>query len=146
MQANLFKQEQIAPCGMNCGVCSAYLAYSHSLPKKRGKITYCSGCRQRKKTCAYLKRDCQQLAEGKVSFCHECSEFPCTRLVHLDNRYQTEYGTSLIRNLEEIRSIGIESFLRNQTKSFRCQDCGDEAVSVHNKKCFACDTVVSLKA
>jgi len=28
----------IAPCGINCGICSAYLAYSQNIPKKKAKL------------------------------------------------------------------------------------------------------------
>ncbi len=145
MRANLFTEEQIAPCGMNCGACSAYLAFSHRVARKQGKISHCSGCRSRNKACAYLKGDCQKIADGQITFCYECADFPCTRLRHIDSRYRASYGTSLIRNLEEIRDIGMDQFLRNQTKNLRCQDCGDDVRSVHNKKCFSCDKVVSLK-
>jgi len=34
----------IAPCGMNCGVCKAYLAYSYGVPEKKGQVTHCAGC------------------------------------------------------------------------------------------------------
>jgi hypothetical protein len=145
MRSSLFKGEQIAPCGMNCGVCSAYLAFSHSIPKKRGKITHCSGCRARKKSCAYLKMHCRPLSSGEVSFCYECRDFPCERLEHIDKRYRTTYGASLIGNLKEIRDAGIDSFLRNQTKAFLCRRCRKDAVSIHNKKCFRCDTIVSWR-
>ncbi len=42
-----FTEELIAPCGINCGVCSLYLAYSSGLPEKRGNIRHCVGCKPR---------------------------------------------------------------------------------------------------
>lgn len=146
MRQAIFTAEQIAPCGMNCGVCSGYLSLSHAVPRKRGKITHCSGCRARKKTCAYLKGHCPRLAGGQVSFCYECPKFPCKRLLHLDNRYQTKYGISLIHNLEEIRDTGISAFVENQTDRFLCQKCRADVVCIHNKKCFRCDKISSWKA
>jgi len=32
------RKELIASCGMDCGLCSGYLAYSHSIPKKKDII------------------------------------------------------------------------------------------------------------
>jgi hypothetical protein len=34
-----FDKALIVPCGMNCGICSAYLAYSRNIPRKRGKLS-----------------------------------------------------------------------------------------------------------
>ena len=78
----------IAPCGMNCGVCRGYLAYSRNIPKLRGEVTHCSGCLERDKQCAYLKRHCVQLKEHKIDYCFECEGFPCKRLEKLDERYR----------------------------------------------------------
>lgn len=52
--ANL-SQELIAPCGMNCGICSSYLAYKNNMYGKG--FTNCTGCRARNKQCAFLKKD-----------------------------------------------------------------------------------------
>ncbi len=142
----LFTPDLIAPCGMNCGLCSAYLAFSHNIPKKRGKITHCAGCRARPKMCAWLKGNCDQLATGKIQFCYECADFPCDRLSHIDHRYQTSYNTSFIRNLEEIRDHGMNVFLKNQTKRYMCRRCEVDVISVHKGKCYRCDTVKSWKA
>ena len=141
MPTVIFATDQIAPCGMNCGLCSAYLSLSHDVPKTRGKITHCSGCRARNKTCAYLKGHCRKLASGCVTFCYECQKFPCKRLLHLDSRYQTRYGTSLIQNLEEIRDMGIGVFLQHQTDRHLCPKCGTDVVCIHNKKCYRCERV-----
>ena len=145
MSPSLFKAEQIAPCGMNCGVCSAYLAFSHNIPKERGKIWHCSGCRVRGKKCAYIKGQCKLLSAGKVTFCYECPDFPCKRLENIDRRYQRVYGISFIRNLEEIRDRGLASFLHTQSKIFLCRKCKMDALSVHNRKCYQCDTITNWR-
>lgn len=141
--ASIFKPDQVAPCGMNCGACSAYLAFSNGIPKKRGAISHCSGCRARNKSCAYLKGSCKLLSSGRVTFCFECREFPCTRFRNIDRRYRTTYSTSLIANLVEIRDLGMASFLKNQSDRFLCRKCRQAAVSIHNKKCFHCDRVIA---
>jgi hypothetical protein len=132
----LFNHELIAPCGMNCGICRAYL--DHSKTKVRGKATHCVGCRPRSKKCAFLKGNCPDLREGRIEFCFQCSKFPCDRLLHLDERYRTRYGMSMIENLEMIKANGIEAFLKNEEKRWSCQKCGG-AICVHDRKCYACE-------
>lgn len=141
----IFTPEQIAPCGMNCGVCSAYLAHSHNIPKVRGKIWHCSGCRARPKNCSYIKGQCRLLSKGLISFCYECQEFPCEQLRKIDQRYRTSYGVSLIGNLREVRDTGLLHFLKRQTAQFRCRECRKDAVSVHNRKCYRCDRITNLR-
>ncbi|MBU1693535.1 MAG: DUF3795 domain-containing protein [Verrucomicrobia bacterium] len=137
-------QKLIAPCGMHCAVCSAYLAWAHAVPRQRGKITHCEGCRPRNKQCAFLKKRCSRLRNNRVRFCYECPDFPCAPLSRIDARYRNNYGMSLIGNLEEIRDHGMAAFLKHQRKEHGCPSCGDW-VSVHNKKCFACQPVHSWK-
>ena len=141
-----FSPDLIAPCGMNCGVCSGYLAFTHNVPKKRGKITHCSGCRARPKYCAYLKGHCSRLGKGEVEFCYECSDFPCERLKRIDHRYRTQYATSFIRNLEEIRDRGMTAFLQHQRRQYTCKKCRKDVVSVHNGRCYTCENVTSWKS
>lgn len=38
MKQEINKNELIAPCGMYCGICDKYLAYSHQIPKKEAKF------------------------------------------------------------------------------------------------------------
>jgi len=138
------KTELVAPCGMDCSTCSAYLAFLNGIPRKRGRISHCRGCRPRNKQCAYLKGQCDLLPRNKIEFCFQCGRYPCERLRHLDQRYRASYGVSPIQNLEEIRARGIETFIRNQQKRHGCATCGG-MISVHNKKCFVCDNVTSWK-
>jgi hypothetical protein len=133
----------IAPCGMNCGVCRGYLAYSRNIPKLRGKVIHCSGCRERNKHCAYLKGRCVQLTEHKINYCFECEEFPCERLEKLDERYRRkQWDVSFTGNLMEIKDKGINEFLKHQEEKHRCPKCGG-VISVHDKKCYDCMSVMS---
>jgi hypothetical protein len=124
-----FTSDLIAPCGMNCGVCKAYLAYSRGVPKKKGQVSHCSGCRIRGKNCAFIKRDCPK----KV----ECPDMPCPRLTKLNAHYSARYSMSMIENLNMINEKGMDEFLKSQTEKYRCPNCGD-VVSVHDGKCYAC--------
>ncbi len=132
-----FKVDLIAPCGMNCGVCKAYLAYSRNVPYKKGKVYHCPGCRVRDKNCAFIKRDCHRKVGKQLTFCFECTDMPCKRLVKLDELYRARYGMSMVENLKIIKEKGISEFIRSQTEKYRCPSCGD-VVSVHDGKCYAC--------
>jgi hypothetical protein len=129
-------EELIAPCGMNCGVCSSYLAMKNDLKKKGIGRTYCAGCLPQSRNCHY-KRLCDQLGKGLVRFCYECGDFPCRWLKALDKRYRTFYHMSMIDNLGFIRLNGIQRFLEKEEEKWCCPECGG-VISCHNGICFSC--------
>lgn len=127
-----FSKELIAPCGMNCGTCLAYL---------RSK-NHCYGCRgMDEHKSRYIRkciiRNCSLLAEKKSGFCYACEKYPCRRLKQLDNRYRTRYQTSLIENLEYIRDEGMDSFLSREFEKWHCQGCGG-TICIHRGYCLHC--------
>jgi len=88
---SLNKNLLIATCGMNCGICIAYL-------REKNK---CSGCRGLNKGNPITRSECKIKKCDKLhsEFCFNCEEFPCKKLMHLDKRYQTKYNMSMIENL-----------------------------------------------
>jgi len=143
MESSHFKSVLIAPCGMNCGVCKWYLAYLYGVPKERGKVSHCAGCRPRSKNC-YIKRGCRKLSKNQLQFCYECSEMPCKHLAHLEKRYRERYGTSLIENLKILKGKGMEQFLLRQEERFKCTNCGD-VVSIHGGQCYSCKKITQIE-
>src|SRR5512137_1173808 len=125
------KEELVAPCGMNCNVCAAYLAVTHDVKSKVLKMMYCIGCRPRNKPCAFLKKKCTRLRQGKVRYCYECPTFPCKSLSAIDNRYKAQFRMSEIENLHRIRDKGIKNFLKAEEKKWKCPKCGG-VLSCHN--------------
>ena len=137
--------ELIAPCGMNCAICKSYLAYTHGVPRKRGKISWCAGCNPRGKNC-YVKRGCKQLTKHQIQYCYQCKEtMPCAHLARLDNRYRERYGMSMVENQKTLKEKGMDEFLRLQAERYTCPDCGD-VVSVHDGKCYGCGYVKPTQA
>ncbi|MBN1267010.1 MAG: DUF3795 domain-containing protein [Anaerolineales bacterium] len=133
--------ELIAPCGMNCAICSRYLSFLNGL-----KRSQCSGCRPGHVNCTYLFAKCSGVNHQSVKeavFCFECDQYPCAQIKRMDKRYQKSYGMSVVENLEWIKEKGMESFLENQDRKYRCPGCGG-MISIHNRKCFSCDTVTRL--
>lgn len=78
------KAELIPPCGMNCALCSGYLALQYDVKSKGIRMPYCKGDRPRDKKCAFLKKKCELLLNKRVEFCFECPDFPCEPLTRLE--------------------------------------------------------------
>lgn len=131
------KEELIAPCGMNCNLCSTYLAYVNDIKSKGLRMPYCAGCRPRDKKCAFLKKKCDLLMEGRVEYCHQCPDFPCRNLEHIDKGYRKLYRMSMVDNLEYIKQNGIEALLAREEKKWRCPECGG-TICCHNGICYSC--------
>jgi hypothetical protein len=125
-----FKRSFIAPCGMNCGTCIAYMR-----PKNK-----CPGCwhvEQGKARIHCIIRNCDRLEKTDSKFCFDCHKYPCKRLKQLDKRYRTKYNTSFLDNLIMIKEKGIDFFLNFETNRRKCPDCG-ATLSVHYDHCLAC--------
>ena len=124
-----FTSVLIAPCGINCRVCRAYLREKNP----------CHGCRSKQADKPKTRSMCKIklcVLRQQYRFCFECASFPCDRLRHLDERYRTKYHCSVVENLSCIKSVGIQRFLRQEKNRWRCQ-CGG-IISVHSYKCSSC--------
>jgi hypothetical protein len=134
-------QGLIAACGMNCGVCIGYLR-----EKKP-----CEGCFERDsknkpkqcRSCSIV--NCELLAKTESGFCFDCEIYPCARLKRLDKRYRTNYGMSMIENLEYIKNHGLEKFLVNEEIRWACKECGF-GISVHRDFCLNCNDKINRNA
>jgi hypothetical protein len=127
----------IAPCGMNCGVCSAYIAKKLDLKKRGINRAYCVGCRPRGQNCTFMSNACEKLGKGLVKYCFECDTFPCARLKRLDKRYRTKYNLSMIENLTMIKEQGVKAFLKKEEEKWKCPECGG-VICCHTGVCYSC--------
>ena len=122
----------IAPCGMNCGVCAAFLRKEKHCPGCRGddstKMVSCLRC---------IIKNCETIKQSESGFCFECAQYPCRRLKDLDKRYRTKYSMSMIENLENIRSTGLKAFSEKEHKRWLCAVCGG-VICVHKHCCYSC--------
>ena len=126
------KEELIAPCGMNCGICMAYLR----------KERRCAACHDDDTNKAVtvtrcIIKNCDTVKISKSGFCFECAEYPCKRLRQLDKRYRTKYAMSMIENLESIKNIGLVAFVEKENERWRCSKCGG-VICVHRGYCYEC--------
>jgi hypothetical protein len=132
------KTELIASCGMNCNVCSNYLAFVNDTKARGVKLPYCIGCRQRDKKCSFVKKKCKKILNHKVEFCYECNEFPCELIVKLGKKYEERYHMNMVDNLSYIKEQGMAQFIEAEKKKWECSKCG-ETICCHNGICYSCD-------
>jgi hypothetical protein len=122
----------IAPCGINCRLCYAYIREKNHCPGCRGddsqKMKSCLACRI---------KNCEKLMEGDFKYCYECDTFPCMLVKHLDKRYRTKYGTQPIENLIWIKTEGIERFVESENMKWTCPECG-VMLCMHKPQCLTC--------
>ena len=131
-----FSVELIAPCGINCRICRAYL-------RQRNK---CPGCREsdfnKPVTRVFCKiKNCDELKKNNWDYCIKCKKFPCENMNKLDKRYRSRYNMSTIENLQYIRDKGINKFLKQQEKKYQCPECGG-VICVHDRNCYSCKTII----
>lgn len=125
----------IAACGMNCGLCIGHL-------RERKP---CGGCFKKDdenkpevcRSCAIV--NCEHLVQAQSGFCYDCEKYPCTRLKRLDKRYRTNYGMSMLTNLDNIRKLGLAAFIKNEELRWTCKTCG-AGLCVHRDFCLQCNT------
>jgi hypothetical protein len=135
-KTNRTRPDLIAPCGINCRLCRAYARDKKACPGCRSKdVTFKSN------SCVTCKiKNCETLVNGKLQYCFDCNQFPCERLIHLDKRYKTRYGTSTIDNLVSIRENGITRFIEHENKKWTCPQCGT-LLCMHKPQCLVCGYV-----
>jgi hypothetical protein len=129
---SLNKTSLIAPCGMNCSICMAYLREKNKCPGCQGADTHKPVTRARCKI-----KNCEVFQKGKARFCFKCEKFPCDILSHLDKRYRTKYNMSMIKNLENIKNLGIRKFIANEKTRWACSECGGP-ICVPKGYCYSC--------
>ncbi len=122
----------IAPCGMNCTICHAYLRDKNKCLGCRifdeNKSVYCQKC---------IIANCEVIKTNKSKFCYECDKFPCKKLKSLDKRYANKYHMSMLENLENIKVSGIDEFIKNEEIRWTCKSCGS-LICVHKNSCLNC--------
>ena len=129
----------IAPCGINCGLCRAYLRAKKPCRGCRGgsanKSDSCLNCRI---------KNCELLQQAELEYCDACPKFPCERIEHLDLRYRTRYHVSPIENLALIKTEGIQQFLIREKGRWTCRECGGK-ICMHKGLCSQCGADYSVE-
>lgn len=151
----MVNRELLAPCGLYCGVCGAYLATRTDNPKLRQGMAQVYGCAPedinclgclsdvRYKHCEDCAiRDCAQ-SKGYTG-CHQCGEFPCDKIEALDAAFpDTPAGREVRRAIAAWRDLDDEAFAAAQEARWTCRSCGARLMR-GQKICHQCRETVVL--
>jgi hypothetical protein len=151
-----------AACGTYCGACPAYLAKHNddyikmkqqkefsSEPQKAMKGIppsnwmdglLCDGCLSG----GTLAPHCQRcnirlcaLEKQKDAHCAGCSELPCARITNLIMMGNYLHRAEYLPNLEKIRRMGVQDWVKYEEKRWSCPKCG-LPLSWYDAKCVGC--------
>lgn len=131
----MFTAEMIAPCGLDCSICSMALKENDPCPGCNGpdqnKPDFCAH------RCGIIL--CRQRIEQGYRFCDACPDYPCANVMEKENRYTSQYPLreSPLENLKMIREEGMDAFLKQERERWTCRKCGSP-VSVHTGICSGC--------
>ncbi|MBN1500847.1 MAG: DUF3795 domain-containing protein [Spirochaetes bacterium] len=116
----------VAPCGIDCGICELYESRNNSklmdyliskgIPQN---VLPCDGCRNIEGKCPVIQGDCatfECVKEKGISFCYECSDFPCTKLAPSADRANILPHNMKVYNLCSIRRDGVEKFAEKSSE------------------------------
>ncbi len=122
----------VAPCGVICDICLGFQR------KNKNKCVGCNNIGYKPHHCEVCSiKGCPEKNGNEKLLCNECAKFPCERIKKLDKRYRTEYGESVIQNLQTISRIGIDSFIKQEEVKWKCSQCGN-LLCVHRELCLVC--------
>ena len=129
------KADMIAPCGLNCALCSRHLRDNPPCPG-------CSGPDEFKPECCRVRCaivHCTVRKELPGGFCDACEKYPCADILEKEIRYTSAYPMieTPVFNLDFIRKNGMDAFLRMETEKWSCPACGG-VISVHDGICARC--------
>jgi len=110
-----------APCGIDCGNCALNLSgndpalmerlVQRGIPKEK---LPCPGCRNVSGDCPVISARCETwecVRSHGVEFCHECGEFPCSKLCPSSQRADVLPHNLKVFNLCAIKRLGVEGFV-----------------------------------
>lgn len=128
------RKNEVAPCGVFCAACPSFkkscLGCSSEDKDQKRKSKWSCKIRQ----CCYDKM--------KIDYCAYCEDFPC-KLINQkiikshegDNRFK--YRHEVPDNLEKIKLLGTDDFIKLKKKDYLCKYCGGSVVFYHYK-CKQC--------
>ncbi len=106
------KWNLVAPCGLYCGECTAFLNRK------------CGGCRANKGLSKKYRKYCQIydcLHNKKLKICLECREFPCKffDFFRAEKLEESSWFLDVWGNMKQIKEVGLTNFLKKKTNWLR---------------------------
>lgn len=151
-------KELIGVCGLYCGACDNYLAFTkgneylqnnEKFKEKNIEDVLCRGCHSDKRTPHCENCEMRLCAEKKkITVCSECKDFICEKIMKFyiegDKWELAAHRKTIMKNLHNIRENGAEQWLESQNKRWSC-GCGKQ-FSFYETNCHNCGSRVdSLK-
>jgi len=138
-------KKMAAVCGLYCEACSWFIAATEEperLKKLSGRLHWseaestCYGCRSEKRLpyCGQCKMFACAARRG-IDFCSECDEYPCDDLMQFQSAMP--HRIELWDNLERIKKVGYQQWLREIRENYACPECG-ALNSAYDLKCRKC--------
>lgn len=134
-----------AVCGLYCKACSLFIATTEDPARLKGMAAQfqiseeevkCYGCRSAKRGpyCKICKMSVCASERG-IDFCIECAEYPCNDLKQFQSA--RPHRIELWDDLERIRAIGYEHWLKEIEGNYTCPQCRS-INSAYDLKCRKC--------
>jgi len=104
---NKNKWNLVAPCGLYCGECTAFLGAE------------CGGCRSNDGLSKEYRKYCkiyQCSSSRKLKICLECEEFPCKifDFFKAEKLEQSSWFLDVWSNMKQVDEMGLKGFLRKK--------------------------------
>lgn len=140
-------------CGIYCGNCPAFLAPRQGDEAEMAGLAQannmaphevgCDGCLSDR-----LMPECQECRHGfracakkhAVTWCHECSEFPCQRLEdfrEIHQRNGVSHHRQVISELQRMKDMGCKAWLEMKASQCACPSCG-RVLYWFERECQSC--------
>ncbi|MGE5627396.1 MAG: DUF3795 domain-containing protein [Solirubrobacterales bacterium] len=142
-----------AVCGLFCAGCSLFIGTMED-PKRLQTLSEnlgvpveeleCNGCRSEKRG-IFCRNRCKMTkcaVEKGISFCVECSEYPCNDLKEF--QIQMPHRIELWESQKHIREVGYEKWYEEMIKHYSCPNCGT-INSAYDITCRKCGTTPGCK-
>ena len=62
----------------------------------------------------------------------------------MEKRYAARYNTSLMKNSQTVKDVGLTEFMAQQHSDYTCPVCGG-VISIHDAECSECQTKADKK-
>lgn len=123
-------EKMTAPCGLACFDCVVHLAEQDGEWRTRVSSQFgipeedigCPGCREIQGKCPVVPQACTVYPcaqERGVTFCYECSDFPCDALhPYADQATSLPHNTKVF-NLCLIKRMGVKAWAESKAKSVK---------------------------
>ncbi len=132
----MVNRELLAPCGLYCGACGAYIATRDDNDRLRAGMAKVFGCAPEEIDCQGCQSEvryahCQTCAiracAGEKGFegCYQCGDFPCEHIEALGARFpHTVAHQVIMRTIPQWRELGTEAWVATEEARYTCPSCG----------------------